>query len=233
MRLTNKNEIRFTNSGASNYTNIFIYTFIKQMRDFMKRILALALTSSVIFYASLAHANKTEKAVLAGGCFWCMESDFEKLAGVTDVISGFTGGKLKNPTYNGNHCGHYEAVEITYDPAIVSYKAILEHYWVNIDPFDAKGQFCDKGPSYLSAIFVANEQERKLAEQSKQAVSKQFPNKTVVTPILNTSTFYPIKGDESYHQDYYKNNPIRYNTYRWRCGRDNRLEEIWGDKASH
>lgn len=170
------------------------------MRDFMKRILALALTSSVIFYASLAHANKTEKAVLAGGCFWCMESDFEKLAGVTDVISGFTGGKLKNPTYNGNHRGHYEAVEITYDPAIVSYKAILEHYWVNIDPFDAKGQFCDKGPSYLSAIFVANEQERKLAVQSKQAVSKQFPNKTVVTPILNTSTFYPIKGDESYHQ---------------------------------
>lgn len=233
MRLTNKNEIRFTNSGSSNYTNIFIYTFIKQMRDFMKRILALALTSSVIFYASLAHANKTEKAVLAGGCFWCMESDFEKLAGVTDVISGFTGGKLKNPTYNGNHRGHYEAVEITYDPAIVSYKAILDHYWVNIDPFDAKGQFCDKGPSYLSAIFVANEQERKLAEQSKQAVSKQFPNKTVVTPILNTSTFYPIKGDESYHQDYYKNNPIRYNTYRWRCGRDNRLEEIWGDKASH
>lgn len=203
------------------------------MRDFMKRILALALTSSVIFYASLAHANKTEKAVLAGGCFWCMESDFEKLAGVTDVISGFTGGKLKNPTYNGNHRGHYEAVEVTYDPAIVSYKAILDHYWVNIDPFDAKGQFCDKGPSYLSAIFVANEQERKLAEQSKQAVSKQFPNKTVVTPILNTSTFYPINGDESYHQDYYKNNPIRYNTYRWRCGRDNRLEEIWGDKASH
>lgn len=203
------------------------------MRDFMKRILALALTSSVIFYASLAHANKTEKAVLAGGCFWCMESDFEKLAGVTDVISGFTGGKLKNPTYNGNHRGHYETVEITYDPAIVSYKAILDHYWVNIDPFDAKGQFCDKGPSYLSAIFVANEQERKLAVQSKQAVSKQFPNKTVVTPILNTSTFYPIKGDESYHQDYYKNNPIRYNTYRWRCGRDNRLEEIWGDKASH
>lgn len=233
MRLTNKNEIRFTNSGSSNYTNIFIYTFIKQMRDFMKRILALALTSSVIFYASLAHANKTEKAVLAGGCFWCMESDFEKLAGVTDVISGFTGGKLKNPTYNGNHRGHYEAVEITYDPAIVSYKAILDHYWVNIDPFDAKGQFCDKGPSYLSAIFVADEQERKLAEQSKQAVSKQFPNKTVVTPILNTSTFYPIKGDESYHLDYYKNNPIRYNTYRWRCGRDNRLEEIWGDKASH
>jgi peptide-methionine (S)-S-oxide reductase len=203
------------------------------MRDFMKKIVALLLTLSVLFYASLAHANQTKKAVLAGGCFWCMESDFEKLPGVTDVISGFTGGKTKNPTYNGNHKGHYEAVEITYDPSIVSYQGILDHYWVNIDPFDAKGQFCDKGPSYLSAIFVANDHERKLAEQSKQTVVNEFPNKTVVTPILNTSTFYPIKGNESYHQDYYKNNPIRYNTYRWRCGRDNRLDDIWGDRTTH
>ena len=104
---------------------------------------------------------------------------------------------------------------------------------MNIDPFDAKGQFCDKGPSYLSAIFVANEQERKLAEKTKAAVIAEFPNQTVVTPVLNVSTFYPIKGDESYHQDYYKNNPIRYNTYRWRCGRDSRLEDIWGERATH
>jgi peptide-methionine (S)-S-oxide reductase len=203
------------------------------MRDFMKKILGLVLTSSVLFYASLAHAANTEKAVLAGGCFWCMESDFEKLPGVTDVISGFTGGKLKNPTYNGNHKGHYEAVEITYDPAIVSYQGILDHFWVNIDPFDAKGQFCDKGPSYLSAIFVENDEQRKLAEKTKAAVVAEFPNQTVVTPILNVSTFYPIKGKESFHQDYYKNNPIRYNTYRWRCGRDSRLEDIWGDRATH
>ncbi len=203
------------------------------MRDFMKKILGLVLTSSVLFYASLAHAANTEKAVLAGGCFWCMESDFEKLPGVTDVISGFTGGKLKNPTYNGNHKGHYEAVEITYDPAIVSYQGILDHFWVNIDPFDAKGQFCDKGPSYLSAIFVENDEQRKLAEKTKAAVVAEFPNQTVVTPILNASTFYPIKGKESFHQDYYKNNPIRYNTYRWRCGRDSRLEDIWGDRATH
>jgi len=199
----------------------------------MKKILGLVLTSSVLFYASLGHAYQTEKAVLAGGCFWCMESDFEKLSGVKDVISGFTGGNIKNPTYNGDHRGHYEAVEITYDPKIVSYQAILDHYWVNIDPFDARGQFCDKGPSYLSAIFVANEQERKLAEKTKEAVIAEFPNKIVVTPILNASTFYPIKGDESYHQDYYKNNPIRYKTYRWRCGRDSRLEDIWGDRATH
>ena len=174
-----------------------------------------------------------DKAILAGGCFWCMESDFEKLPGVTDVVSGFTGGTLKNPTYNGDHTGHYEAVEITYDPAKVSYQALLDHYWVNIDPFDARGQFCDKGHSYLSAIFVANGEERTLAEQSKAAVVAQFPNQKVVTPILPVSTFYPIAGKESYHQDYYKNNPVRYKYYRWNCGRDQRLKEIWGDKATH
>jgi peptide-methionine (S)-S-oxide reductase len=149
------------------------------------------------------------------------------------VVSGFTGGTLKNPTYNGNHEGHVEAVEITYNPDKVSYKELIDHYWVNIDPFDAKGQFCDKGPSYLSAIFVANETEKKIAEESKRKVEEQFRDKNVVTPILNASTFYPIIGNESYHQDFYKNNPIRYKTYRWNCGRDKRLKKIWGDKATH
>ena len=172
-----------------------------------------------------------DKAIFAGGCFWCMESDFEKLAGVTDVISGFTGGTLVNPTYSGNHQGHYEAVEITYDPAKVSYKELLQYFWINIDPFDDRGQFCDKGFSYKSAIFVANDNERKLAEQSLAEVIKQFPDKKVVTPVLSQSVFYPIKGDESYHQNYYKNNPVRYKYYRWSCGRDQRLKEIWGDKA--
>lgn len=174
-----------------------------------------------------------DKAVFAGGCFWCMESDFEKLAGVSDVISGFTGGTVKNPTYRGNHKGHYEAVEVTYDPNKVSYKQLLDHYWVNIDPFDDRGQFCDKGTEYLSAIFVANDKEKKLAEKSRQAVVKQFPIKKVITPILDAATFYPIKGKESYHQNYYKNNSVRYNYYRWSCGRDQRLKDIWGDKATH
>jgi len=196
----------------------------------MKKILGLVLSTSMLLYSSLASADK---AVLAGGCFWCMESDFEKLPGVTKVISGFTGGEIKNPTYRGDHSGHYEAVEITYNPEKVSYQDILDHYWVNIDPFDDRGQFCDKGSSYLSAIFVANEQERALAEKSKALVVKEFPDQTVVTPILNSSIFYPIKGKESYHQDYYKNNPIRYKTYRWNCGRDKRLNQIWGDRASH
>lgn len=194
----------------------------------MKFILS-ALSLSALLVAPVANADE---AVLAGGCFWCMESDFEKLEGVTDVISGFTGGSTANPTYNGNHKGHYEAVKITYDESKVSYRQILDHFWVNIDPFDARGQFCDKGPSYLSAIFVANDQERAIAEETKNAVEAQFPKQTVVTPILNASTFYPIKGDEIGHQDFYKKSPVRYKLYRWNCGRDQRLEEIWGDKAT-
>ena len=193
----------------------------------MKFILSAFLLSA-LFVAPLANADE---AVLAGGCFWCMESDFEKLDGVTRVISGFTGGTTPNPTYNGDHKGHYEAVKITYDESKVSYRQILDHYWVNIDPFDARGQFCDKGPSYLSAIFVANDQERAIAEETKNAIQAQFPKQTVVTPILNASTFYPIKGDEIGHQDFYKKSPVRYKLYRWNCGRDKRLEEIWGDKA--
>lgn len=196
----------------------------------MNNVLILFLITGLLGFAAKASADK---AVLAGGCFWCMESDFEKLEGVQDVISGFTGGTLKNPTYSGNHQGHYEAVEISYAPNLVSYKELLDYYWVNIDPFDARGQFCDKGHSYLSAIFVANKSERELAEQSRRSVVEQFPNQKVVTPIFDASTFYPIKGDESYHQDYYKNNPVRYNYYRWGCGRDKRLKEIWGDKSVH
>lgn len=196
----------------------------------MNNKLILSLSILLLSFATNALADKT---LLAGGCFWCMEADFEKLKGVTVVVSGFTGGTLKNPTYNGNHEGHYEAVEITYDPARVSYEQLLDYFWVNIDPFDEGGQFCDRGHSYLSAIFVANETERKIAEESKRKVEAMSPGKKVVTPILDASTFYPIKGDESYHQDYYKRSPVRYKVYRWNCGRDQRLKEIWGDKATH
>ena len=196
----------------------------------MKLANRLILISLLLLTAQTAIAAK---ATLAGGCFWCMESDFEALHGVGEVVSGFTGGELINPTYNGDHTGHYEAVEITYDPEIVSYQGILDHYWVNIDPFDSRGQFCDKGHSYLSAVFVATPEERALAEKSRQAVVEMFPDQTVVTPILTTNTFYPIAGDESYHQDYYKKNPLRYKYYRYGCGRDQRLKEVWGEKATH
>ena len=173
-----------------------------------------------------------ERAVLAGGCFWCMEKDFESLDGVSEVISGFTGGTAENPTYRGDHTGHYEAVEIHYDPAVLTYQDILDHFWVNVDPFDARGQFCDKGPSYLSAIFVGNEEEQALAEKSKSVVEARFPNQIVVTPILPLATFYPIKGDEIHHQDFYKKSPVRYKAYRWNCGRDKRLKDIWGEDAT-
>ncbi len=189
---------------------------------------------AVVFslYLVLLSPAYAATAILAGGCFWCMEADFDKLKGVSNVVSGFTGGTIPNPTYNGNHRGHYEAVEITYDPAVVDYQGILDHFWVNIDPFDARGQFCDKGHSYLAAIFFGNDEERALAEKSKQKVSEQFPDLKVVMPILPQTTFYPIQGDEAYHQNFYMTNPIRYKTYRWGCGRDSRLKDIWGDRVT-
>ena len=214
---------------------IFAYIYdLKRVIDmtnktkFKTPLIILMLSGFLIVSDAIA-----DKAIFAGGCFWCMESDFEKLEGVTNVISGFTGGKLKNPTYRGNHKGHYEAIEVTYNPEKISYQDLLDHFWVNIDPFDARGQFCDKGFSYLSAIFVANDKEKMLAEESRKKVVEQFPGKKVVTPVLKTSIFYPIKGEENYHQNYAKNNPVRYNVYRWNCGRDQRLKQIWGDKATH
>ena len=171
---------------------------------------------------------KLAKAYFAGGCFWCMEADFEKRDGVRSVVSGFTGGKLKNPTYSGNHKGHFEAVEVTYDPAVVSYQQLLDLYWVNVDPFDNRGQFCDKGFSYRTAIFPVSENEWTLAEQSKTAVEARFPDLTVHTEIRPVTTFWPV---EEYHQDYYLKNPVRYKYYRWNCGRDARLKSIWGEKS--
>ena len=159
----------------------------------MKKLL-LSLLFAGLTLSSAAGTAAT--AVLAGGCFWCMEADFEKLPGVRDVVSGFTGGTHPNPTYNGGHDGHYEAVEITYDPAVIDYQGLLDHFWVNIDPFDARGQFCDKGHSYLAAIFVANEQERELAQQSKQKVIEMFADRKVVMPILpRTSGLLQEKPD--------------------------------------
>lgn len=193
----------------------------------MKTLNAVLILLSML----LSMAASADKALFAGGCFWCMEDDFEKLDGVSEVVSGFTGGEVENPTYNGNHQGHYETVEVTYDPDVISYQQLLDHFWVNIDPFDSGGQFCDRGSSYLSAIFTADAEERRLAEASRQKVENLFPGKTVVTPVLDATTFYPITGDESYHQDYYKKNPLKYKFYRWNCGRDQRLEELWGDKS--
>lgn len=190
------------------------------------------LAITIGFLISVALPAFSATAVFAGGCFWCVEKDFEKLDGVSEAVSGFTGGTAQNPTYSGDHTGHYEVVEITYDPDVISYRQLLDHFWVNHDPFDAKGQFCDKGPSYLSAIFVDSEEQRELAEQSRQEIVDRFADQTVVTPILPLKTFYPIKGAEIHHQDFYKKSPFRYNAYRFACGRDKRLRAIWGDEAT-
>ena len=183
----------------------------------MLLIVLFAMTSPVM--------AESATAIFAGGCFWCMEADYEKQAGVTGVVSGFTGGTLPNPTYSGNHQGHFEAVEVTYDPAIVDYAELLDVFWKNVDPFDNQGQFCDKGPSYRSAIFPGNESEKVLAEQSKAKVAARFSGQTVYTEIRDRGQFWPV---EEYHQDYSLKNPVRYRYYRWNCGRDQRLEQLWG-----
>jgi peptide-methionine (S)-S-oxide reductase len=189
------------------------------------RCTSLLLTTLLTFAAPVMADSVT--AIFAGGCFWCMESAYQEHRGVTAVISGFTGGTLKNPTYSGNHEGHFEAVEVTYDPALVSYQELLDLYWRNVDPFDNSGQFCDKGPSYRSAIFPANAAERELAEQSKAAVAARFDGRDVYTEIRHASAFWPV---EDYHQDYYLKNPVRYKYYRWNCGRDQRLNQLWGSE---
>ncbi len=172
----------------------------------------------------------TRTAIFAGGCFWCMEPPFEKLDGVSSVISGYIGGSVRNPTYeqvSAGRTGHTEAVEITYDPAKVTYEQLLDIFWHNIDPLTANAQFCDHGPQYRSEIFPANAAERAAAEASKSSIAAKL-KRQVVTEITDATTFFPA---EDYHQDYYEKNPIRYKFYRTSCGRDSRLKELWGDAA--
>ena len=170
------------------------------------------------------------RATFAGGCFWCMEPPFEKLAGVVSVTSGYTGGPEKNPTYEqvSNHAtGHAEAVEIVFDPKVITYPRLLEVFWHNVDPTTNDRQFCDGGRQYRTGIFVHDAEQKRLAEESKAQVQKKFPERKVVTEITQASVFYPA---EEYHQDYYEKNPIRYKFYRTSCGRDARLQELWGKK---
>jgi len=171
----------------------------------------------------------TSRAIFAGGCFWCMEAPFEKLDGVSEVISGYTGGAMLNPTYqevSAGGTGHTEAVEIHYDPQLVSYEKLLEVFWRQIDPTDADGQFVDRGTQYRSGIFYLNLEQKQLAEISKQQLGKSGRfNKPIVTEITAAGKFYPA---EEYHQDYHSKNPIRYWYYRGGSGRDDYLDKVWG-----
>jgi peptide-methionine (S)-S-oxide reductase len=176
-------------------------------------------------------AQERAKATFAGGCFWCMEPPFDKLDGVISTTSGYTGGRKANPTYeevSAGTTGHAEAVEIVYDPRKITYAQLLDVFWRNIDPTTPDRQFCDVGSQYRAAIFYHDETQRGLAEQSKRAVAERL-GRPIVTQVVPAATFYAA---EEYHQDYYRKNPIRYRFYRTGCGRDRRLEEIWGKATS-
>ncbi|MCU1230610.1 MAG: peptide methionine sulfoxide reductase [Acidobacteria bacterium] len=172
------------------------------------------------------------KATFAGGCFWCMEPPFERLPGVVSVVSGYAGGPKPEPSYeqvSAGGTGHAESVEVTYDPAKVSYAKLLDIYWHNVDPFAVNFQFCDHGAQYRTAIFTHDAEQKRLADESKRALEAKF-GKKIATQIVAASRFWPA---EEYHQDYYKKNPVRYKFYRFNCGRDQRLTEIWGTAPEH
>ena len=177
-----------------------------------------------------ASSAKLARATFAGGCFWCMESPFDKLEGVISTTSGYTGGRTENPTYaqvKTGRTGHIESMQVQYDPRRVSFEELVSLYWHNVDPTQVNGQFCDEGNQYRSAIFFHDDEQKRVAEKTKAAVAQEL-GKRVVTEILKASPFYPA---EDYHQDYYKKNPTKYKFFRWKCGRDARLATVWGDKA--
>jgi peptide-methionine (S)-S-oxide reductase len=200
----------------------------------MKPRTALALLLLVISLVSLADETRTEIATFAGGCFWCMEPPFDKVEGVISTTSGYTGGNKVNPTYkqvSAGKTGHAEAIQIEFDPAKVSYDDLLAVFWKNIDPTTPNRQFCDHGSQYRSEIFYHNEAQKDAAEKSLEKLNQTKPfDDPVVTEIARAGTFYPA---EEYHQDYYQKNPLRYKYYRYMCGRDQRLEKLWGEPASH
>lgn len=213
-------------------------TFLTYSAKLLTFAFAIGFSSLVIAQTPAAKpltpptASSSAKATFAGGCFWCVESDFDKVPGVISTTSGYIGGKTINPSYeqvSSHTTGHAEAVEIVYDPSKVTYEKLLEHYWHSIDPTTKDQQFCDRGSPYRTAIFAHNEAQLKSALASKTALEKSKPFKEpIVTEIILAGSFYPA---EEYHQDYYKKNPVRYKFYRTSCRRDARLQEIWGDLA--
>jgi len=194
----------------------------------MKVILSIFAVMLLTTSINAENNDNTESVVLAGGCFWCIESDYEKLDGVIEVISGYAGGELKNPTYrevSAGNSGHIEVVKVIYKPSVISFKQIIDYFWTHVDPTRNDGQFCDRGPQYRPAIFYKNKNEYDtiVASQNYVIKHKPFPEPLKVELIAFTD-FYDA---EEYHQDYYKKNPIRYNFYRFNCGRDARVEELW------
>jgi peptide-methionine (S)-S-oxide reductase len=199
----------------------------------IKRTVPVLLALVLLLWPLAPVQAAVEKAVLAGGCFWCLEHDLEKLPGVLSVESGYSGGSLRNPTYrqvSGGGTGHQEVVEVRFDTARISYPTLLRAYWRNVDALDDGGQFCDRGSSYQPVIFTQGDEQKQQAEASLKAAARELgkPVSAIRVKIKPLSRFWPAEG---YHQDYAERNSVKYNYYRWACGRDRRLDQLWGSKA--
>ena len=196
------------------------------MNKTLKRIIVFSMLLQVLITFPVKAFAESEEAIFAGGCFWCLEHDLEKLDGVFSAESGYSGGDLMNPTYE-NHSGHQEVVKVSFDPKVISYVDLLKQYWINIDPFDDKGQFCDRGDSYKPVIFTSNQEQKNDAKKSQNIISEalNISKDQLKVDIIDSKDFWIA---ENYHQDFAVKNPLKYNFYRTSCGRDSRLKKIWG-----
>ena len=198
------------------------------MKNFFRRCIAICILFQILMSSPVEAFAENQEAFFAGGCFWCLEHDLEKLDGVVTAESGYSGGDLTNPTYE-NHSGHQEVVKVRFDPDVISYKDLLSQYWINIDPFDNEGQFCDRGNAYKPVIFTSNKGQESDAKESQETISAalNIPLDQLKVDIMDSKTFWIA---EKYHQDFAVKNPLKYNFYRNSCGRDNRLKKVWSDK---
>jgi len=197
------------------------------MNKIFRRLIVFSILLQLLIACPLQAFAESEEAIFAGGCFWCLEHDLEKLDGVVSAESGYSGGDLINPTYQ-DHSGHQEVVKVIFDSDIISYKNLLKQYWVNIDPFDNNGQFCDRGDSYKPVIFTSNQEQKRDAKESQETISVglNIPLEQLKVDIVESKVFWLA---ENYHQDFAVKNPLKYNFYRTSCGRDNRLKKVWGE----
>tara|TARA_B100001250_G_scaffold281851_1_gene244098 strand:+ start:1625 stop:2236 length:612 start_codon:yes stop_codon:yes gene_type:complete len=197
------------------------------MTNFFRRLIAIFILSQILIICPVKVFAESQEAIFAGGCFWCLEHDLEKIDGVISAESGYSGGDILNPTY-ANHTGHQEVVKVSFNSDIISYKDLLMSYWINIDPFDNNGQFCDRGSSYKPIIFTSNEEQEREAEAIQKNISKglNIPLDQLKVEIVASKTFWIA---EKYHQDFAVRNPLKYNFYRTSCGRDKRLNNVWGE----
>ena len=197
------------------------------MKKILRRLIVLCLLMQLLITSPVKAFAESEEAIFAGGCFWCLEHDLEKLDGVVSAESGYSGGDLINPTYQ-DHSGHQEVVKVIFDSDTISYKDLLKQYWVNIDPFDNNGQFCDRGDSYKPVIFTSNQEQKRDAKESQETISVglNIPLEQLKVDIVESKVFWLA---ENYHQDFAVKNPLKYNFYRTSCGRDNRLKKVWGE----